>query len=300
MKVRYHLNLAVCALVTVLFSAELAAAPIIFTSSGPDATSIQSTVDAFRVSLGVLNPNTVGSFGSGRREINWDGVPDVFSAPNDLPANFFNVNSPRGIVIYTPGYGLQVSANSSNPTSTPIEFANIDPSYPRIFSTFSPQRLFTGRGSNVVDVNFFVSGTTTPAFTSGFGAVFTDVDLANTTSIQFFDANNLSIGTFFANPGGTPDESLSFLGIDFDDPIISKVRITSGNSGLGAGSIDRPGWDLVVMDDFIYGEPVARVPEPHTIALIALGLLGMYMGRRNVRKKSYVVGKKPLVTPFSL
>ena len=34
----------------------------------------------------------------GRREINWDGVADGFAAPNNLPANFFNKNSPRGVV----------------------------------------------------------------------------------------------------------------------------------------------------------------------------------------------------------
>ena len=31
------------------------------------------------------------------------------SAPNNLPANFFNVNSPRGVIFATPGTAFQVS-----------------------------------------------------------------------------------------------------------------------------------------------------------------------------------------------
>src|SRR5437899_4670148 len=168
-------------------------AAVVFSVSGLAPGDIQSTVDAYRTSLGTLNPNVVGSFGSGRREINWDGVPDALSAPNNLPANFFNVNSPRGVVFSTSGTGFQVSGNAG---ISPIEFDNINPTYSSIFQTFSPQRLFTALGSNILDVNVFVPGSNTPATVSGFGSVFTDVDLANLTSIQYFDTNNASLGTF--------------------------------------------------------------------------------------------------------
>ena|ERR1700730_6743753 len=99
----------------VLCSTGLAqAAPITFPASGPDAAAITPTVNAFRTDLGTLNPNVAGSFGTGRREINWDGVPANFSAPNLLPNNFFNVNSPRGAVFSTPGIGVEVSANAAD------------------------------------------------------------------------------------------------------------------------------------------------------------------------------------------
>lgn len=192
------------------------AAPIPFSAAGTDPASIQADVDAYRAALGVLNPNVAGSVGAGRREINWDGVPDAFSAPNNLPANVFNVNSPRGVVFATPGSGFQVSADSSNSTTTPVEFGNIDPNYPAFFETFSAQRLFTSLGSNVLDVSFFIPGSTTPALTTGFGAVFTDVDLPDTTSLQFFDAANSSLGTFFV-PNVAANETLSFLGILFSE-----------------------------------------------------------------------------------
>ena len=103
------------------------ASAILFSASGPNPAGIQATVDAFRTSLGTLNPNVPGSFGTGRREINWDGVPDALSAPNNLPANFFNVNSPRGVIFGTPGTGFQVSATAAS--GTPVEFGNINPTY---------------------------------------------------------------------------------------------------------------------------------------------------------------------------
>src|SRR5438093_3403006 len=169
-----------------LVSSTALAAAVTFSGTGANAASLQTTVDAYRTALGTLNANVAGSFPSGRREINWDGVPDALAAPNNLPANFFNVNSPRGVVFSTAGTAFQVSATAASGTA--VEFGNLNATYTSIFQTFSPQRLFTALGSNVVDVTFFVPGSTTPATTSGFGAVFTDVDLASTTSIQYFDA----------------------------------------------------------------------------------------------------------------
>jgi hypothetical protein len=97
--------------------------------------------------LGTLNANVAGSFPSGRREINRDGVPDHFAAPNAMPANFFNVNSPRGAVFTTPGSGFQVRAHNSNPTNTPVEFGNLNPAYPNLFATSVPTWYVFGRNS---------------------------------------------------------------------------------------------------------------------------------------------------------
>jgi hypothetical protein len=263
-----------------LFSAAAVyASPILFSASGASPAAIQGTVDAFRTALGTLNPNVAGSFGSGRREINWDGVPDALSAPNNLPANFFNVNSPRGVVFSTPGAGFQVSANAA---VAPIEFDTINAGYSASFQTFSPQRLFTALNSTITDVNFFVPGSTTASFTSGFGAVFTDVDLANTTGIQFFDTQNNSLGSPFFAP--VANNGLSFVGVFFNaGERIGRVRITSGNAALGAGINDSPpGTDLVVMDDFIYGEP-APAPEPSTWTLLAIGLPLIFIARLRAR-----------------
>lgn len=257
-------------------------AAIVFSGSGPNSAAITPIRDAFRAQIGggtVAGAN--GSFGGVRREINWDGVPDALAAPNNLPANFFNVNSPRGVVFSTPGTGFQVSANAG---VAPVNFGNIDASYSAVFAPFSVQRLFTPLGSNVTDVNFFVAGTNTPATVSAFGAIFSDADLANTTAIQFFDGSGSALGNFFAS-SASGDQSLSFLGVAFNaGERIGRVRIITGNTALGAGIVDHNGnpFDLVVMDDFLYSEPLARVPEPASWATMIAGfaLLGWRTRRR--------------------
>ncbi len=134
-------RLTIALTVLMLASPTVAVAQLLRQGSGEAPADIQAAVDAFRIDLGNLNPNVAGSFANGRREINWDGVPDGFAAPNNLPANFFNSNSPRGVVFFTPGSGFQVSADSENPTNTPIEFENLRPGASKKFRTFRPQRL---------------------------------------------------------------------------------------------------------------------------------------------------------------
>jgi hypothetical protein len=249
------------------------AAPIVFSASGANPAAIQTTVDGFRTALGTLNANVAGSFPSGRREVNWDGVPDAFSAPNAFPANFFNSNSPRGVVFGTPGSGFQVSSNAAVGM---VEFDNINPAYASIFQVFSSPRLFTSLGSNISDVTFFVPGSTIPASTTGFGAVFTDVDLSATTTLQFFNPGGSSIGTF---PVPAANNGLSFLGVNFDaGEQISRVRITSGNTALGPN--ESGGVDVVAMDDFIYAEPAATIPEPSTWTLLCSAACTLLVVRR--------------------
>ena len=241
---------------------------VTFESAGADSAAITSTRDSFRTAVGggtIAGAN--GSFGGLRREINWDGVPDVRSDPNPLPADFFNVTSPRGVVFSTPGTGFLVSANAGLATPTLFGFSSD-------FQTFSAQRLFTAVGSNITDVRFFVPGTSITATTSAFGAIFVDVEDAAQTRIEFFDENDLLIFARDALVAG--NQGLSFLGaVANGGERISRVRLTSGlNTIVSNGVVGNPIGDLVVMDDFLYGEPLRAVPEPSSLVLVALGLLG--------------------------
>jgi hypothetical protein len=228
---------------------------------GANGAAIQGAVDQFRVDLGGSNNGVGGSFPGGRREINWDGVPDASASPNFLAPDFFNVNSPRGVILQSPCGAPRVSADSSNPTATPTRFGELDPSYSANFVAYTAERLFTvysaaAASCEIVELTFFVPGTTVPATVSGFGAVFTDVDLVGGTRLYLYAADGTLLGSnpIFATP---QDGGLSFVGVSFDaGERIARVSIAAGPTRLANGNTDEvSGRDVVAMDDFIYGEP---------------------------------------------
>ncbi|RFC40094.1 MAG: PEP-CTERM protein-sorting domain-containing protein [Candidatus Nitrotoga sp. CP45] len=267
------------ALLTTALSLSVSAAHggfLTFEAAGANPAAITSTRDAFRTAVGGgTTAGANGSFGGMRREINWDGVPNSFADSNFLPANFFNVNSPRGAVFSTPGSGFMVSTNAGESSSALFGFSSD-------FQTFSAQRLFTAIDSSITDVHFFVPGTNTAATTSAFGLIFVDVEVENLTKLEFFDQNDALI--FSRNALVFGNQGLTFLGgVANAGESISRVRITSGqNTIVSNGRLGNPNDDVVVMDDFLYAEPVQlqRVPEPPTFALLFLGLLALFNRRR--------------------
>jgi hypothetical protein len=255
------LSLPVLAFVPPAQAGAAAVAPPSFTriqGAATDAAGLQPTVDAYRALLG--NPNngsTPGSQPSGRREINWDGVPDPISAPALMPPDLFNTTVPRGAVFSSAGGNrFQVSADSDNPAGAPVRFGNLNPRYPRIFSTFSPEKLFTPIGTTTTWVRFFVPGTTTPAAVNGFGAVFTDVDSPTSTKIELYDRAGRRLWWQYVPRGTAASRSLSFLGLKTTARIY-RVRVTSGNAPLSAANNDGRTKDVVAIDDLLYGEPTA-------------------------------------------
>ena len=213
------------------------AAPVVFEASGSAPADIQAAFQDFRDFLGDNN-GVGGTFQGGRREINWDGVPDAFAAPNNLPANFFNKNSPRGVVFFTPGSGFQISGNAG---VAPIEFDNLRPDASRKFTDFQPPAAVHGAGEPDYGDLFFVPGTAQAATSRGFGAVFTDVEHDDSTKIEYFDVNGSLLFSGFAPPA-KGHETLSFLGVAFDaGEEVFLVRITSGDVELGGSNQRRPG-----------------------------------------------------------
>ncbi len=236
--------------------------PLVFQAAGPDAASIQSAVDAFRASLGDNNLNNPGPIEKGRREINWDGGnPNLLDTT--APVNPFLVFlNTRGSQFKTPGLGLsQAPPSGGLQGGLAVLFGN--PTYGTIFRTFSRSRLFTPVGSNITEASFSIPGTNgnAAATVRGFGAVFTDVDQPDgvsaavnggSTHIEYFDRNGTLLFSSFV-PASPGDGNLSFFGIKFDDARIASVRITAGN--VAPGPNDDQQHDIVMMDDFIYGEP---------------------------------------------
>lgn len=243
----------------------------VFQAAGPNSLSIQSTVDQFRAKLGAPNGNNPPAL-SGRREINWDGgsTTNLTTTVSGNPFAGFLVT--RGALFTTPdGAGFIQAPASADPNLFPpgglAGFFN-NPTYKDIFSTFSASRLFSAIGGKVTEVNFFVpGGGNVPAAVTGFGAVFSDVDLPDgsgpgekrgnrfaSTLIEYYGIDGELLFSSFV-PASPGDGGLSFLGIAFRDARIARVRITSGNVAPGPDDFDKQ--DVVMMDDFIYGEPLS-------------------------------------------
>lgn len=235
-------------------------APKVFQAAGPTVQSIQSTVDAFRAALGEPNNgNVAGPLAIGRREINWDGGGANTTTAPVTPFNVF-LNT-RGAQFTTPGTGLSQAPPSGGPQGGLAVLLN-NPSYGTIFRAFSPLRLFTPVGSNVTDTLFFLPGSNgaVPATVTGFGAIFTDVDQPDgskqanrraSTLIRYYGADGRLLFSSFV-PASAGDGNFSFLGIVFDDARIAHVRIIAGRV---PGANDSQKRDIVMLDDFIYGEP---------------------------------------------
>lgn len=228
---------------------------VVLTAAG-DSAGIVGKINEFRLLAG--DPlNTAPGAASGRREVNWDAVPPSFTNANNFPFDFFGASDAalpagrkRGLVLSNTGTSFRVDST---------RFADVDASYAAQFDPFSKSRLFAYMGNNVTRVTFRVPGTTTAAFVKGFGVIFSDVDDAASTAVEYFNGDK-SLGVLKA-PVRTASGSFSFVGVSFPDEKITSVKITSGNGTLGAGVKDVSAGgtkDLVVMDDFLYDEPKAQ------------------------------------------
>ena len=237
-------------------------APTVFQGAGPSVASIQGTVDQFRAALGLINNGNNSGLASGHREINWDGGSPTNATTSLSGTPLTTFLNTRGANITTRGSGF-VQAPAGGLADT---FGNS--SYATIFHAFSPLRLFSPIGSNVTVVEFAVPGSNgnTPATTTGFGVVFTDVDSPDgsrpddrtgnrhaSTVIEYFGTHGELLFKSFA-PASPGDGNLSFLGVVFDDARIARVKIIAGDAAPGPNDGSA---DIVMMDDFLYGEPTA-------------------------------------------
>jgi hypothetical protein len=213
---------------------------------------INSKLSEFRQLLGSQLNTTPGAVG-GRREINWDGVPDQM-LNTKLPLNFFNPTDPgapagnqRGLK-YSAAGNFQVSKTN---------FAEVNAAASGEFSNFSGDKSFANISSNLWDVEFEVPGQAVPAKVKGFGIVFADVDVAKSVSLEFFN-DQKNLGKFFVPV--KDGSNFSFLGVYFKGESITRVRVAhDGQLDKGQSDISNNGpADLIVMDNFLYNEPVKK------------------------------------------
>lgn len=220
--------------------------PTIISANGNIANAVQE----FRAILG--NLNTIPAQKNGRREINWDGVPDAF-ALQSLPIDFFNPigslaneSLQRGLA-YEAGGDFRVSSRA---------FAEVNNEAPSDFTSFSGAKLFANASDVAWQVEFQVPSESTSATINAFGAVFVGVDLANTSYLELLNGTQI-IGRYYV-PTHNSTSNFSFIGIHFKNTRFTHVKIIHGNASLKSGEKDISSGgtkDLVALDDFIYSEP---------------------------------------------
>jgi hypothetical protein len=218
------------------------------------AGDITSKVNEFRTLLG--NPlNTTTGQTTGRREINWDIVPAQFETES-LPKDFFNPTDAGAPISLKRGFAYNSDGNfrvSSN------GFGGEDPDFTPQMQAFSGSKTFANVSSFAWEPEFLVAGTAEKASVKGFGAVFSDVDIENNSSLEFFNGDK-SLGKYFV-PTHTSNSAFSFLGVYFKNDFVTKVKITHGNATILSNEKDITNGgtkDIVVLDDFLYDEPVKR------------------------------------------
>ncbi|BAB76912.1 PEP-CTERM sorting domain-containing protein [Anabaena sp. FACHB-709] len=265
-------------LTTVAESAQ--ASTLVFSGSG--ATTTTAFTD-FQTAIG------------GGSRIGWDGVR--LDGTDANPET--QVIDPGKTVVIPVNRFLGAGALFSDPYAVSGDgFASVNPGTAGEFPAFSPQNTFVMFDFNngqfedrFIEQSFVLPGTTTAAGTRGFGAIFLDVEDAASSSIEYFGTttkgDKVSLGKYFV-PVGASGEA-QFLGVLFDQPIVTEVQLTVGTNALFSfdgttiqsfgGEDLANGVDLVNTDDFLFATPTAAtlisVPEPTPLSGLSLAILGM-------------------------
>jgi hypothetical protein len=174
-----------------------------------------------------------------------------------LPEDFFNPTGPGALAGRQ--RGLTYTSLAGAFMVSKANFAEVNTLAAGSFKPFSGNNTFANTSRALWEVGFQVPGQATRASVKGFGAVFSDVDLPNTSFLELFE-NDKSLGRF-AIPAHDNSSSHSFLGVYFrNEHKITKVVVThpgtlsSGQADVTNGGTD----DLIVLDDFFYGEPTKQ------------------------------------------
>jgi hypothetical protein len=266
--------------------------------SGSGTVGATNALNQFKAAIGGV-ANVGGPKADGFRVINWDGVrlDGTDANPNTkviVPGTTVNIPVDRFLgqgTLYAEEY--TVSGDG---------FASVNPATAGEFPAFSPRNTFAmfddepGEFEDrFIEQSFTLAGTRTAAATRGFGTIFVDVELAKSSSIEYFNGSK-SLGKFYVPTAKSGEPS--FLGVLFNDPIITDVTITVGDKALfnfdgktirsfGPENLLK-GIDLAVTDDFVYAEPTlaVNVPEPsENLGLLLLGIGGTFALAKSRKNK---------------
>ena len=274
-------------------SISIAQAATVFSGAGSQAaisfTQMQQAIG------GANNNPAVGPQVGGFRTVNWDGV---LLDGTDFGGNTQVIIPNRIVGIPEERFLSRGALYDEVYFVSGDGFASVNPDIDD-FIPFSPVNIFAhigeGENENEIRQSFTLAGTQTAAATRGFGAIFLDVELPNTSSIEFFNGSN-SLGKYFVEPANNGEAS--FLGVLFDNPIITEVELILGNGAIFdlssnntviPGVADNPenGVDLVATDDFLYAEPEAiaqGVHEPNSGIILFMTFLSIFRIRKIGRK----------------
>jgi hypothetical protein len=244
-----------------------------FFGGGSGQPSAATALANFQAAIGGANNGAVPQpINGGFRVITWDGVKldgtdfgggantTVISPGNvvGIPLNRFQTNG-----VY---FGAVYAVSGSDATGN--TFTSVNPGVAGLFPPFSPKNTFAMFNDNGIDFKFVLpsaaDSTIVSASSRGFGAIFENVELANTTSIQYFNGNTL-LDTEFAPVAGMGKQS--FVGALFSSPVVTRVVLTLGTDVIFSfdGTTVKPGpfaddgvnHNLVTTDNWAFAEPVA-------------------------------------------
>jgi hypothetical protein len=242
--------------------------PAVFSGVGGTNTSggALNALSSFESAIGGSKNTAAAPQSGGFRTITWDGVK--------LDGSDFGGGA--NTIVIVPNKTVGIPLNRFQGQGTFFQevyavsgdgFTDVNPNVTGLFPAFSASNTFAMANDNSIDQSFVLASAagTTPALaaTRGFGAIFINNEVANTSSIEYFHGD-LSLGKHFV-PVGTAGQA-EFLGVLFSNPIVTRVSLTLGTDTLfsfdgstfsGTSTNNPPTHNLVVTDDFVYAEPVS-------------------------------------------